>query len=185
MRKEEIFQQIRGKLIVSCQANEEENPFNPPEEMTRMAKAAAIGGCAGFRANRPENVRMIKEAFPDKVMIGIWKVVTEGCDVYITPTMKEVEVLREIGSDIIAVDGTDRINCNGRKAYELIREIKETSQRLAVARQLDAGKSYSAIEEATGASATTIARVSKCLSYGAGGYNAALNVLDDAEKKRR
>ena len=65
-----------------------------------------------------------------------------------------------------------------------IREIKETSQRLAVARQLDAGKSYSAIEEATGASAT-IARVSKCLSYGAGGYNAALNVLDDAEKKRR
>ena len=61
-----------------------------------------------------------------------------------------------------------------------IREIKETSQRLAVAR-----KSYSAIEEATGASATTIARVSKCLSYGAGGYNAALNVLDDAEKKRR
>ena len=61
-----------------------------------------------------------------------------------------------------------------------IREIKETSQRLAVARQLDAGKSYSAIEEATG-----IARVSKCLSYGAGGYNAALNVLDDAEKKRR
>ena len=66
-----------------------------------------------------------------------------------------------------------------------IREIKETSQRLAVARQLDAGKSYSAIEEATGASATTIARVSKCLSYGAGGYNAALNALDDAEKKRR
>ena len=32
----------------------------------------------------------------------------------------------EIGSDIIAVDGTDRNNCNGRKAYELIREIKET-----------------------------------------------------------
>lgn len=62
-----------------------------------------------------------------------------------------------------------------------IREIKETSQRLAVARLLDAGKSYAAIEEATGASATTIARVSKCLSYGAGGYQAALNILDDAK----
>ena len=33
MNKEEIFQQIRGKLIVSCQANEEENPFNPPEKI--------------------------------------------------------------------------------------------------------------------------------------------------------
>ena len=58
-----------------------------------------------------------------------------------------------------------------------IREIKETSQRLAVARMLAAGKSYAAIEEITGASATTIARVSKCLGYGAGGYAAALEVL--------
>ena len=65
-----------------------------------------------------------------------------------------------------------------------IREIKETSQRLAVARLLAAGKSYAAIEEATGASATTIDRVSKCLSYGSGGYASALGVLDDAEGKR-
>ena len=62
-----------------------------------------------------------------------------------------------------------------------IREIKETSQRLAVARLLAAGKSYAAIEEATGASATTIARVSKCLSYGSGGYATAVGVLVDAE----
>ncbi|WP_165046996.1 MULTISPECIES: YerC/YecD family TrpR-related protein [unclassified Adlercreutzia] len=62
-----------------------------------------------------------------------------------------------------------------------IREIRETSQRLAVARLLSAGKSYAAIEEATGASATTIARVSKCLSYGTGGYAAALEVLARAE----
>ncbi|MCI2240769.1 YerC/YecD family TrpR-related protein [Adlercreutzia faecimuris] len=59
-----------------------------------------------------------------------------------------------------------------------IREIRETSQRLAVARLLAAGKSYAAIEELTGASATTIARVSKCLSYGSGGYRAALDVLE-------
>ena len=58
-----------------------------------------------------------------------------------------------------------------------IREIRETSQRLAVARMLDEGKPYVAIEEATGASATTIARVSKALNYGAGGYRAALEIL--------
>ena len=57
------------------------------------------------------------------------------------------------------------------------REIKETSQRLAVARMLDEGMSYAAVEEATGASTTTIARVSKCLGYGAGGYALALEVL--------
>lgn len=60
-----------------------------------------------------------------------------------------------------------------------IREIKETSQRLTVARLLSGGKSYAAIEAETGASATTIARVSKCLGYGTGGYAAALEVLSE------
>ncbi len=58
-----------------------------------------------------------------------------------------------------------------------IREIKETSQRLAVARMLQEGRPYVAIGEDTGASATTIARVSKALNYGAGGYAAALDII--------
>ncbi len=62
-----------------------------------------------------------------------------------------------------------------------IREIRESSQRLAVARMLDDGKSYAKIEQMTGASATTIARVSKCLSYGSGGYRAALDLLAEEE----
>ena len=64
-----------------------------------------------------------------------------------------------------------------------IREIRESSQRLAVARMLDAGTSYAKIEQATGASATTIARVSKCLGHGAGGYRAALDMLDKLGKR--
>ena len=58
-----------------------------------------------------------------------------------------------------------------------IREIREISQRLQVARMLDEGKPYTAIEKETGASATTIARVSKALNYGTGGYRAALAIL--------
>lgn len=66
-----------------------------------------------------------------------------------------------------------------------IREIKETSQRLEVARLLSEGKSYTAIEQKTGASATTIARVSKCLSYGSGGYVQALEILKDIKKGQK
>ena len=65
-----------------------------------------------------------------------------------------------------------------------VREIRETSQRLGVARLLAAGKSYAAIEAETGASATTIARVSKCLSYGAGGYEQALKILERIGESR-
>ena len=63
-----------------------------------------------------------------------------------------------------------------------IREIRETSQRLGVARLLSEGKSYASIEQSTGASATTIARVSKCLSYGSGGYEKALAILVSQSK---
>ncbi|WP_251197488.1 YerC/YecD family TrpR-related protein [Anaerotardibacter muris] len=58
-----------------------------------------------------------------------------------------------------------------------IREIKDTSQRLEVARLLRQGESYASIEKTTGASATTIARVSKALNYGTGGYQKALDIL--------
>lgn len=54
------------------------------------------------------------------------------------------------------------------------REIQEMSQRLEVARLLAQGDPYVAIQKATGASATTVARVSKCLNYGEGGYKTAL-----------
>jgi TrpR-related protein YerC/YecD len=56
-----------------------------------------------------------------------------------------------------------------------IREIHEMAQRLTVAFMLNAGESYAAIQERTGASATTIARVSKCLNYGTGGYRAVID----------
>jgi TrpR-related protein YerC/YecD len=58
-----------------------------------------------------------------------------------------------------------------------IREIKDMAQRLEVARMLAAGEHYSAIQELTGASATTIARVSKSLNYGADGYTRILGRL--------
>ena len=51
-----------------------------------------------------------------------------------------------------------------------IGELHEMAQRLTVAFMLDSGESYVEIQEKTGASATTIARVSKCLNYGSGGY---------------
>ena len=87
---------------------------------------------------------------------------------------KDVDDLRAV---LAALDDEDTVFTWLEDLFT-IREIRETSQRLAVARLLAAGKSYAAIEEATGASATTIARVSKCLSYGSGGYRAALDVLE-------
>lgn len=62
-----------------------------------------------------------------------------------------------------------------------VREIREMAQRLEVARLLDSGEHYTAIQEATGASATTIARVSKALNYGEDGYRVVLDRLGENE----
>lgn len=58
-----------------------------------------------------------------------------------------------------------------------IREMHDMAQRLHVARLLAAGEHYTHIQEITGASATTISRVSKCLNYGADGYRTLLGRL--------
>ena len=55
-----------------------------------------------------------------------------------------------------------------------IRELVELSRRLRVARLLRDGASYAIISAETGVSAATISRVSKCLEYGAGGYDTVL-----------
>ena len=59
-----------------------------------------------------------------------------------------------------------------------IREIQDMAQRLQVARMLALGEHYTEIQERTGASATTISRVSKSLNYGADGYKSVLGKLD-------
>ena len=61
-----------------------------------------------------------------------------------------------------------------------IREVKDMAHRLSVAQMLASGEHYTAIQEQTGASATTISRVSKALNYGADGYTIALDRLGEA-----
>jgi TrpR-related protein YerC/YecD len=55
-----------------------------------------------------------------------------------------------------------------------IGELKALSQRLEVARMIDAGKTYEEIVAVTGASTATISRVKKCLYFGADGYRLVL-----------
>ncbi|MDO4848329.1 MAG: YerC/YecD family TrpR-related protein [Coriobacteriia bacterium] len=58
------------------------------------------------------------------------------------------------------------------------REIDDLSQRLAVATLLKEGRSYMDVSRATGASSTTVSRVSKCLNGERGGYRMVLGRLD-------
>ena len=61
-----------------------------------------------------------------------------------------------------------------------IQELEALSQRFEVARLLHEGKNYVDINRLTGASTATICRVSKCLSYGDGGYRTVIQRMEEA-----
>ena len=56
-----------------------------------------------------------------------------------------------------------------------VKEILDIAQRLKAAKMLRAGKNYVEVCSETGMSTATISRVSKCLEYGSGGYDLAIN----------
>lgn len=123
MNNNEILEKIKGGLIVSCQALASE-PLYDSYIMSKMAWAAYLGGAVGIRANTVVDIKAIKEKV-DLPVIGIIKQVYDDSDVYITPTMNEVDALVEIGCEIIAVDATNRLRHNGVTFEEFFKPVRE------------------------------------------------------------
>ena len=115
---------IKGQLIVSCQALKDE-PLHSPYIMGKMAYAAAQGGAKGIRANSVEDIREIKLRV-NLPIIGIIKHDYPDSPVFITPTMEEVDELEAVKPDIIALDATDRPRPAGQSLDDLVVQIRHT-----------------------------------------------------------
>lgn len=123
MDNKKILEQIKGGLIVSCQALKSE-PLYGSEYMAKMAWAAYLGGAVGIRANTIVDIKAIKETV-DLPIIGIIKAEYDDSDVYITPTIDEVDRLVEAGCEIIATDATKRLRPNGVSLETFFTEVRK------------------------------------------------------------
>lgn len=119
---ERILDTIRGGLIVSCQALENE-PLHSSYIMQRMAVAAMYGGAVGIRANSVSDILEIRKEVKLPV-IGIIKRVYDDSDVYITPSMKEVDELMTVRPEIIALDATKRMRPGKRSLEDFFAEVR-------------------------------------------------------------
>ena len=101
------MEKFKNQLIVSCQALEDE-PLHSSYIMSKMALAAYQGGAKGIRANSVEDIQAIRHEVSLPI-IGIIKKDYDDSDIYITPTIQEVDDLVKAGADIIALDATNRL----------------------------------------------------------------------------
>lgn len=125
-----MLDKVKGGLIVSCQALENE-PLHSSMIMGRMALAALNAGAVGIRAQGVDDINEIKRTV-DLPVIGIIKKNYDDSEVFITATKKEVEALLETGCEMIALDATRRQRPNNELTQDLVDMIHEAN-RLAMA----------------------------------------------------
>lgn len=120
-------------LIVSCQALKDE-PLYGGDTIAKMALAAMQGGAVGIRANTVKDInaihRLIEGGIP---IVGLIKRVYPGQPVYITPTLREVKALCASSCDVIAMDATLRPRPGGVALEQLVRYIREHSDKAIMA----------------------------------------------------
>ncbi|WP_061707360.1 N-acetylmannosamine-6-phosphate 2-epimerase [Pseudenterobacter timonensis] len=125
-----VLEKLKGQLVVSCQALEDE-PLHSPFIMSRMALAAAQGGAAAIRANSVVDIEAIKHEVSLPV-IGIIKRHYPDSEVVITATMKEVEELMSVAPEIIALDATARPRPGGESLAAMVEQIRARYPSLAL-----------------------------------------------------
>ena len=121
MTVEELKLKIKNGLIVSCQAPAD-MPLATPEIIAAFALTAAQNGAVGVRIDSPQNIREVKKHVSVPI-IGIYKIVTDASEIYITPTFDAARQIAEAGADIIAVDATFRSNPADESFNEILSRI--------------------------------------------------------------
>lgn len=97
---------LENQLIVSCQPCTD-GPMDRPCIIAAMARAALDGGASAVRVDGIRNVEAVRAA-TDHPIIGIVKVDLADSPVRITPFTQNIRDLASAGSDIIALDVTNR-----------------------------------------------------------------------------
>lgn len=125
MTKQELFDTMKGTIIVSCQATPGEPLYLKDQSMMYlMARAAKQAGAKMIRTSSKRDIMEIKEETGLPV-IGLIKREYPGYMGRITMTMREVDECMEALADIVSIDCTNTPRGDGLTAPEFLRQIKQ------------------------------------------------------------
>ena len=117
-----LLEQLRGGLIVSCQATPG-SAMDDPHVIAAMARTAQDNGAVAVRIQGLENLRAVRKRVTVPI-IGLIKRVYEGFEPYITPTRTEVDAILETGAQIVAFDATERPRPYAERVTAIIERIR-------------------------------------------------------------
>ncbi len=122
----DVVKQLAGALIVSCQADQGE-PLCQPDHILALCKTVLLGGATALRLEGLENVQVVKNNSTVPI-IGLTKLHGLSSEeklnqVYITGTFEDARQLALAGSDIIALDLTDRPRRDGLSREQTVDKI--------------------------------------------------------------
>ena len=124
MTKQELFDLIRGTIVVSCQATPGEPLYMKDQSiMYLMARAAKQAGARMIRTSSVRDIVEIKEETGLPV-IGLIKREYPGYTGRITMTMREVDECMEAMADIVSIDCTFNERADGLTPGEFLKQVK-------------------------------------------------------------
>jgi len=113
-------QQLRGALIVSCQAYTGE-PMRDPRTTAQVAQSVVIGGARAVRVQGIADIEATVAAV-DVPVIGLWKDGPTG--VVITPTLRHALAVARAGAHVVALDGTRRRRPDGLSLAQTVTRLR-------------------------------------------------------------
>lgn len=116
-----VTQVLHRGLIVSCQAPVD-SPMHQPTVIAAMAQAAVNQGAVGVRIDTPIHIQAVRQRVKGPI-VGLWKQVIPGFEVYITPQFHHAQAIAAAGADLIAIDATQRSRPGGETVPAMIEQI--------------------------------------------------------------
>lgn len=124
MTKQELFDLIKGTIVVSCQATPGEPLYMKDQSiMYLMARAAKQAGAKMIRTSSVRDIVEIKDETGLPV-IGLIKREYPGYTGRITMTMREVDECMEAMADIVSIDCTFNERADGLTPGEFLGQVK-------------------------------------------------------------
>ena len=123
MKLADLLKVLREAPLVPSVQADSGSPLDHPETIVRLARASLSVQFSLLRLQGVEDILAVRQSCPGVPIAGLIKSEISRQRVYITPGIREVQALIDVGCEIVCLDGTSRPRPGGTSLEDLIHMI--------------------------------------------------------------